>query len=67
MSKKKKLAKINKTASGKILEIKAVLDALSDMDQCCYPANVLLEIAKKELTNVFYSVEKNRKILKIAD
>ena len=67
MSKKKKLSKINQTASDKVLEIKAILEALSNLEENCYPANVLVEIANKKLTNVFHNIEKNRKILKIID
>jgi hypothetical protein len=67
MSKKKKLTKINKTASRKTLEIKAILEALSNIEQESYPSNVLVEIAKKKLLNVFRNIEKNREILKIID
>jgi len=67
MSKKKKLTKINNLASDKILQIKAILEALSDIEQNCYPSNVLLEIAKEKVKNVFYNIEKNKKILKIID
>lgn len=49
MSKKKKLTNINRINLGKILEIKAILEALSDIEQTCYPANILIEIARKKL------------------
>lgn len=67
MNKKKKLARINKVASSKILEVKAILDALSDLEQDSYPANILLDIAKKKSINVFNNIENNRRILQIAD
>jgi hypothetical protein len=67
MSKKKKLAKINKAASEKILEIKAILEVLSDTEQACYPAGVMIEIAKKKVIKVFNNIEITRKILKITD
>ena len=67
MSKKRRLAKINKEASGKTLEIKAILEALSDIEQACYPANVLIEIANKKNIKVFNSIQQTRKILKITD
>lgn len=67
MSKKKKLAKINQTASRKILQIKAILTALIDIQRDYYPSNILLELANKKLSIVFYNIEKNRKILKITD
>jgi hypothetical protein len=67
MGKKKKLAKINKTASEKMLEIKAILDALSDIEQAHYPTDTMIEIAKKKVIKVFHNIETTRKILKIAD
>lgn len=67
MSKKKKLTRVNKEACEKMLEIKAILKALSDIEQSCYPTNVLIEIVNRKLAKVFYSIEKNRKILKITD
>jgi flagellar biosynthesis component FlhA len=67
MSKKKKLARINNEASDKILEIKAILEALSDIEQSSYPANVLIEVVNKKLAKVFHNVEKNKEILKITD
>ncbi len=67
MSKKKKLAKINKAASGKALEIRAVLEALSDLEQDCYPANVLIGIAEEKVIKVFNNIETTRKILKLTD
>ena len=67
MSKKKKLAKINNEASEKILEIKAILEALSDIEQSSYPTNILIEIAKRKIIKVFCNIEKNNKILKITN
>ncbi|MDD3150301.1 MAG: hypothetical protein PHV68_05650 [Candidatus Gastranaerophilales bacterium] len=64
MNKKKKLAKINKEASIEILEIKGILDALFDMEQICYPADVVIEVAKKKIRKVFNIIETTRKILK---
>jgi hypothetical protein len=67
MGKKKKLAKINKESSGKILEIKAILEVLSDVEQAHYPAAVMIDIAKKKVVKVFNNIEITRKILKITD
>ncbi|MDD3419907.1 MAG: hypothetical protein PHE78_04830 [Candidatus Gastranaerophilales bacterium] len=67
MGKKKKLAKIHKSASGKILEIKALLDTLSEIEQSSYPANTLIEIANEKALNVFQNIEHSRQILKITD
>ncbi len=67
MSKKKKLTNINRINLGKILEIKAILEALSDIEQTCYPANILIEIARKKVVKVFKNIEKTRSILKIID
>ncbi len=67
MSKKKKPAKINGAASGKVLEIKAFLEALSILEQDCYPANVLIVIAKEKVMKVFNNIETTRKILKLTD
>ncbi|MDD3593830.1 MAG: hypothetical protein PHX18_04285 [Candidatus Gastranaerophilales bacterium] len=67
MGKKEKLFKINKEASAKISEIKAILAALADLEQGCYPANTLIDIAKRKSMSVLYNIEKNRKILKILD
>jgi hypothetical protein len=65
MGKKKKLAKINKAASEKILEIKAILEVLSEIEQAHYPANTMIEIAKKKVIKIFHNIEITRKILKI--
>lgn len=62
MCNKKKLFKINKAASKSALEIKAVLNALSEIEQGSYPSNV-----QKKVVDVFYTIEKSRKILKITD
>ncbi|MDD3149553.1 MAG: hypothetical protein PHV68_01870 [Candidatus Gastranaerophilales bacterium] len=64
MNKKKKLAKINKKASIEIFELKAVLDALFDINQAHYPANVMIEIAKKKVRKIFNNIETTRKVLK---
>lgn len=61
MGKKKKSAKIHKEALGKIIEIKAILRALSDIEQSSYPANMLLEMADKKLKTVFCNIEKAAK------
>jgi hypothetical protein len=65
MSKKKKLAKINKVTSRKIIEIKAILEALSDIEQASYPTNVMIEIAQKKVSKIFNNIEITEKILKI--
>jgi hypothetical protein len=52
MGKKKKLVKINKISSEKILEIKAILEALSEIEQAHYPADAMIEIAKKKVIKV---------------
>jgi len=62
MSKKQKLAKINCAVSKNLLEIKAILEALSDIEQACYPSNVMIDIAKSKVINVFYKVELTRKL-----
>jgi len=67
MSKKQKLAKINYAASKNLLEIKAILEILSDTEQSSYPANVMIDITKQKVSNVFNNIELTRQILKITD
>jgi hypothetical protein len=67
MGKKKKLAKINKTSLEKILEIKAILDVLSDIEQANYPANMMIEMAQKKIAKTFKNIEITGKILKITN
>ncbi len=67
MYKKKKLAKNSKEASAQILEIKAILTALSDLEQSDYPANILIDMATKKIKKVFYYLEKNRQMMNLID
>jgi hypothetical protein len=65
MYKKKKLSKINKIASREIIEIKAILEALSDIEQSHYPVNVMIEIIIKKITKIFKEIQRSSEILKI--
>ncbi len=67
MRKNKKLYKINQKASNDIMELKAILEALSNLEYDSYPSNVLLSMAKDKSIKIFYNVEKNRRILKIIE
>ncbi|MDD3149504.1 MAG: hypothetical protein PHV68_01625 [Candidatus Gastranaerophilales bacterium] len=67
MNEKKRLAKINKMSSIEIFEIKAILEALLNIEQAYYPANVMIEIARKKVIKVFNNIETARKILKITN
>ncbi|MDD3594605.1 MAG: hypothetical protein PHX18_08265 [Candidatus Gastranaerophilales bacterium] len=64
MNRKNFLVKTNQLISEKILEVNAVLNALSYLEQSSYPSNVLLEIATKKLTGIFNKIERTRKFLK---
>ena len=67
MSKKKKLARLNKDIAGKSLDILAILDILSDVEQCSYPTNFMIEIAKQKTKKLFKNIETIGKIFKITD
>ncbi len=54
MNKKKKLAENSKEASAQILEIKAILIALSDLEQ---------SMAIQKIKKVFYCIEESRQIV----
>ena len=68
MSKKKKLAKINKKASCKCLDNLALLENLiSNAQSCSASCCTLLEMIKKKTEITFKIIEKNREILDITD
>ena len=58
MSKKKKLAKLNRDISCKSLDILAILEVLSETEQAHYPASTMIEIAKRKTKQLFKNVEK---------
>lgn len=63
MSKRKKLARIDKDISCKISDIMAILEVLSDTEQSRYPTNVMIEIASRKAKRLFKNIEISRKIL----
>ncbi len=60
---KKKLTKLNKIASNELLDTKAILTALLNIEENCYPTNIMIEMAIKKIKNTFKQIEENRKIL----
>lgn len=68
MSKKEKLAKIHKKASGICLDNKALLDNLiSSAESCPTKCGTILKMIKKRNLKVFNKIEKSRQILNITD
>lgn len=65
--KNKKLKKIIKTLQKELLDIKAIIDALEDIEQSNYPTNCLLEIIKIKVKKVFCNFEKSRNLFKVVD
>lgn len=63
----KKLKRIIKNLQNELLDIKAIIEALEDIEQANYPSNQLLEIVKIKTKKVFCDLEKSRNMLKIVD
>lgn len=63
----KKIKKIIIKLQRELLDIKAIVEALEDIEQANYPSNQLLEIVKIKTKKVFCALEKSRNILKIVD
>lgn len=63
----KKLKKIIIKLQRELLDIKAIVEALEDIEQSNYPSNHLLEIIKIKTKKVFCALEKSRSMLKIVD
>lgn len=67
MSNKKRIRKLILNSQDRLLEIKALVNVLEDVEQANYPTNSLLEIINKKIKVIFYNLEENRKIYKIID